>query len=145
MKKKPWYFKRLDVEITTFPACCGISVVTDLFINVANYSEFDSSTGVYTHYEDYKISQIAVSSEIKRVTSDLRRGVYKRPYDTGYLNVSSYVLTITDRDKKTFKFYDKALKNAGWKEIHKCKTAHKGDNYNIHMYGINFKKKRKEQ
>ena len=120
-KRKPWYYRRLDYNCIGLDNCCSVMEVGNIYIN--GYDEDD--------YREpkHKLTQIAVSSEIKRMTKDLSQNKY----------VKGFVLTITER-MEHYKFFVKALKANGWKLAMKCVTSHTGQNYNVLMYTRSFKR-----
>lgn len=129
---KPWYNGALTYIYEQQPHCCGINVVGGFVFD----GEFDVSGRLKN-----ELTQRAVSSEVRRMTKELNK---KQSHTYYWLRpATTWLLTIIDKDEDDFKLWKVALKRAGWKCINKSKTAHSDENYNIYLYSINFKRKKK--
>ena len=134
-----WYEGRLNYQVEEMPGCCGIGVVTQLYIDI----ELDEYGEWGEYDEKHDLSQIAVSSEIKRMTAEIKPTPGTRPYFTD--KYRTYILTITDEEKAIYAMYDTALRNQRWTLINTSKTLHDGKNYNIYLYQRTFTKKKKKK
>ena len=138
-----WYEGRLDYQVEEMPGCCGIGVVTNLFIETDPDPYGDYGWDDDEDNERHKLSQIAVSSEIKRMTTEIKPPPEVCPYYMG--KYRTYILTITDEEKAIYAMYDTALRNQRWTLINTSKTRHDGKNYNIYLYQRTFTKKKKKK
>lgn len=110
---KPWYNNSLNYFIAGFPDSCSLNVVHGIYLNDP------------TIWDQHTPTQRAVSSEVRRMTQELKSKNQR----------VSYLLTITDDIKNEWKLWDKALRTNKWKRMMKSPTSHL-ENYNVYTYGL---------
>ena len=115
-KRPPWYYGRLEYDLMATPYCCSLGEIGCLYINT-----YDQ----YGFHEKYQLSQMAVSSEVKRMTQELKK---RKLY--------GFIASFTEKTEG-YKFYIKAFTNAGWKLLMTYKTCH--GNYKVFTFGKSFK------
>ena len=128
-RSKPWYYGRLDYHIETSPNCCSIGDVGN--IQICTWAGPDDPWGFSGN--TYKLSQLAVSSEVKRMTKELS----KSPANPYSRRTYGYICTFTERLEK-YSLYVKAFQNAGWKLAMTPKSCH-GGRYKVFMFCKSFK------
>ena len=126
-RSKPWYYGRLDYHIEKSPNCCSIGDIGNIQINTWDHDDPWRDNSIY------KLSQLAVSSEIKRMTKELS----KSSASTYSRRTYGYICTFTERLEK-YSLYVKAFQKAGWKLAMTPKSCH-GGHYKVFMFCKSFK------